>query len=352
MHGAEKDIFAFSQLGFLIEGFLQRLGLTQGIKSDFFSAIAQSVERNAWFTEHGVRLSLAAIARDMLSPKKMREWLSRYSIPENKSPKNVGIIMAGNIPLVGFHDLLCVLISGNRAVVKLSSKDSALLPMLVKYLAQVDHSFTQRVEFVEQLGSVDAVIATGSDNSARYFEFEFGQLPHIFRKNRTSVAVLFGNESEEDLQRLAHDVLDYFGLGCRSVGKIFVPKNFDVVQLQNVFSSFAEMREHVPYNGCLKYAAALHQMRGEQFYDFSSCVLTYNDDFYSPVGELFMQEYSSAEKLCDTLLFYRENLQCVATNMPLAGIENSCVSLGTTQRPQLWDYADGVDTLKFLLALS
>jgi len=348
----EKNIFAFSQLGFLIQGFVQRLGLTQRIKNDFLSALAQSVERNLWFTEHSVRQSLAAVAHDMLSPKKMHEWLSQYTIPENNSPKNVGIIMAGNIPLVGFHDLLCVLMAGHRAVVKMSSKDSVLLPVLVKYLVQIDRRFAGRVELVEKLENVNAVIATGGDNAARYFEFEFGQLPHVFRKNRTSVAVLSGSESEAELQELAHDVLDYFGLGCRSVGKIFVPKNFDISLLQNAFADFAKLRRHNQYNDCVRYATALHQMRGEQFFDFGSCIAAYSAELYSPVGEIFLQEYTTAESLHDTLIFYKDNLQCVSTNMPLAGLENACISLGKAQHPQLWDYADGVDTMKFLLALS
>jgi len=348
----EKNIFAFSQLGFLMQGFLQRLGLTQGIKSDFFAAIAQSVEGNLWFTEHSVRQSLCAVAHDMLSPQRMQEWLSRYAISEGGLQKNIGIIMAGNIPLVGFHDLLCVLMAGHRAVVKMSSKDSALLPLLVKYLVQIDRRFAGRVELVEQLKNVEAVMATGSDNSARYFELEFGQLPHIFRKNRTSVAVLSGSESEDELQGLAHDALDYFGLGCRSVGKIFVPKGFDATRLQHTFSTFASIRRHAPYSDCVRYATALHQMRRDTFWDFGSCIAAYSAALHSPVGEVFLQEYASPEALRDTLIFHKSSLQCIATSMPLAGLESRCVSLGKAQRPRLWDYADGVDTMNFLLALS
>lgn len=340
-------------MGYLLQGYLGYLGLTQGLKKEIGGAIAQSVERNPWFTDFSVRQSLSAIARDMLSPKQMQEWLSRYVISENTSPQNVGIIMAGNIPLVGFHDLLCVLVSGNRAVVKLSSKDDVLLFMVVKLLCQIDHRFVQRIEFVGKLeGNVDAVIATGSDNSARYFEFQFGNLPHVFRKNRTSVAVLSGSEGEEDLQMLGRDVFDYFGLGCRSVSKIFLPKGFDISLLQKAFSSFEKVREHAAYNDCVRYATAMHQMRKTNFYDLDACVATYNDELHSPVGELFLQEYSAIEEVGELLTFYKDNLQCIATNTPLAGLESSCVPLGKTQRPRLWDYADGVDTMKFLLALS
>jgi hypothetical protein len=286
----------------------------------------------------------------MLSPNRLQEWLSRYAISENKQQKSIGVIMAGNIPLVGFHDLLCVLMAGHRAAVKMSSKDGALLPMLVKYLVQIDRRFAERVELVEQLENVDAVIATGSDNSARYFEFQHGQLPHIFRKNRTSVAVLSGSESEEDLQGLAHDALDYFGLGCRSVGKIFVPKGFDTSLLQNVFSTLAKIRKHTPYNDCVRYATALHQMRRDTFFDFGSCLAAYSAELHSPVGEIFLQEYSSTEELRDTLLLYRDNLQCIATSMLLSGLEGSCVPFGKAQCPQLWDYADGIDTMNFLLS--
>ncbi|MDR1416535.1 MAG: acyl-CoA reductase [Prevotellaceae bacterium] len=347
----EPYIFTFSQLGFLIEGFLQRLGLTRGLKDDFFAAIRQSAEHNMWFTEGSIRQSLGAISADMLSPGRMEEWLSRYDIPEGKSPRSVGIIMAGNIPLVGFHDLLCVLAAGHRAVVKLSAKDAHLLPMLVKLLRRIDHRFAPQVTFASDLGGVDAVVATGSNNSARYFELYYGRLPHIFRKSRTSVAALTGDESDEQLLLLAHDVLDYFGLGCRSVGKIFIPEGYDALRLREAFGQLAHLREHKPYDDCCRYAKALLQMHGRDFFDFGSCIATFSDELNSPIGTLFLQRYPSAEELQSQLLLHESALQCVAAKAPLAGLEPRCVPFGQTQRPHLTDYSDGVDTLQFLLSL-
>ncbi|MDR0567523.1 MAG: aldehyde dehydrogenase [Prevotellaceae bacterium] len=347
----EQYIFAFSQLGFLIEGFLQHLGLTRGLKDDFFSAMRQSVEHNAWFTERSIRQALEAIAADMLSPARLEAWLARYDTPAQALPGSVGIIMAGNIPLVGFHDLLCALASGRRAAVKLSSKDAFLLPALVKLLQQIDHRFAQRVAFVDELCGVDAVIATGSNSAAPHFELRYGALPHIFRRSRTGVAVISGAESDEELRLLARDALGYFGLGCRSVGKVFIPEGYDALRLQPAFSSLAHLREHPPYAGCCRYAQALLQMHRRDFLDLGGCLASFSDALVSPVGVLFLQRYRSAEELQGLLLPHEDQLQCIATATPTAGLEPRCVPFGKAQRPRLTDYADGVDTLRFLLDL-
>jgi hypothetical protein len=348
---SEQYIFAFSQLGFLIEGFLQRLGLTRGIKDDFFAAIRRSVEQNVWFTERSIRQSLEAISADMLSPGRLAEWLARYDIPENKSPGSIGAIMAGNIPLAGFHDLLCALASGHRAVVKLSAKDAFLLPMLVKFLRQIDYRFAPRVTFADELHSVDAVVATGSTSSARYFEFRYGKLPHIFRRSRTSVAVISGDETAEELHLLAHDALDYFGLGCRSAGKIFIPQGYDALRLRDAFAQLAYLREHQPYSDCCRYAQALLRMRRRDFFDFGSCIATFSDELNSPAGVLFLQRYQSGEELQNLLLPHKNALQCIVAAAPVAGLERCCIPFGQAQHPRLADYADGVDTLQFLLEL-
>jgi hypothetical protein len=344
-------IFAFSQLGFLIEGFLQRLGLTRGLKDDFFSAIRQSVEQNAWFTEHSIRQALEAIAADMLSPARLTEWLARYDIPEQASGKSVGIIMAGNIPLVGFHDLLCALAAGHRAAVKLSSKDPFLLPMLAKLLRQIDHRFAQRVAFVDELCGVDAVLATGSNSAARHFELRYGALPHVFRQSRTAVAVVSGEEGDGELRLLARDALDYFGLGCRSVGKIFIPHDYDAMRLHDAFSPLAHLRECPPYGDCCRYAQALFRMHRRDFLDLGGCLATFSDELVSPVGVVFLQRYRSAAELQRYLLSRKGELQCIVTATPTAGLEPRCVPFGRAHRPRLLDYADGVDTMQLLLEL-
>jgi hypothetical protein len=343
----EKNIFAFSQLGFLIEGFLQRLGLTQVIKNNFFTAIKQSVGQNPWFTEHTVRQSLRAIFTDMLQPGKLQEWAKMYEMPKD-TQKAIGIIMAGNIPLVGFHDLLCVLMAGHRAVVKMSFKDSALLPVLAKYLVQIDHHFEERVVFVEKdLGKVDAVIATGSDNASRYFESAYGALPHIFRKNRGSVAVLTGQETPEQLQLLSNDVFSYFGLGCRNVSKIFVPENYDFTALRKAFSSRVNLLEHKNYADCYRYARAMWQMRKADFIDCSSCVLAPSEQLGAGIAEVLYQTYSNEDAVVQLLNAYQDSLQCiVADNLP-AGLQDAGVQFGQTQHPALTDYADGRDVMIF-----
>ncbi|MDR0415617.1 MAG: hypothetical protein LBH84_09450, partial [Prevotellaceae bacterium] len=275
----------------------------------------------------------------------------RYDIGAGKPSGNIGVIMAGNIPLVGFHDLLCVLAAGHRAVVKLSGRDAHLLPMLVKLLRQIDHRLAPRVTFADDLDGVDAVVATGSNNSARYFELRYGRLPHIFRRSRTSVAALSGSESDEQLRLLAHDALSYFGLGCRSVGKIFIPESYNALRLRDAFAQHACLRAHEPYDGCCRHAQALLQMHGREFFDFGGCIATFSNELHSPVGTLFLQRYRSDKELQSWLLHHNDELQCVVAGAPVAGVEPRCVAFGQAQHPRLTDYADGVDTMQFLLSL-
>ncbi|MDR3297406.1 MAG: acyl-CoA reductase, partial [Prevotellaceae bacterium] len=308
----------------------------------------QSEAHNPWFTEANIRQALSAIATQMLRPDELRSWLAKYSIPQEFSTKNVGIIMAGNLPLVSFHDLLCALASGRCATVKLSGKDRFLLPMLAKYLCQIDYRFEGRIRFADTLCDVDVVIATGSNNSSRYFQSEYGHLPHLFRQSRTSIGVVSGNESDDELQLLAHDALDYFGMGSRSVGKIFVPQGYDISRLQQFFVAHAELRRHAAYNDCCRYAQAMHAMRGRDFIDFGSCIASFCSELYSPVGELFLQAYANSDELRSYLAQHQSELQCVSTAAPIAGFEQLCVHFGRSQLPHLTDYADGVDVMAFL----
>jgi hypothetical protein len=346
----EKQIFSFSQLGFLIQGYLSFLGLTQGIKGEFKDAIRQSVEGNPWFTEESIKQSLHSIAHGMLLPSRLKQWVSQYNIPEQKEVKDVGIIMAGNIPLVGFHDLLCVIFSGNRAIIKMSSKDKFLLPMLTNQLINIDHRIADRIKFTPdgELGNVQMVIATGGDNTYRYFESEYGNIPHIFRKNRSSVAVLTGEEPQEELMKLAKDVFSYFGLGCRSVSKIFFPKAYNFSTLLNVFSMYKHLGEQENYCNAYRYAKALLKMSNINFIDGDFFVMYPNQNLHSKVAEIVYEEYENLGQLADYLQMQENDLQCIATN---ANINNllQIVPLGETQTPQLQDYADGIDVMEFLL---
>jgi hypothetical protein len=346
----EKQILSFSQLGFLIQGYLSFLGLTQGIKDEFKEAIRQSVENNAWFTEENIKQSLRSIAHGMLLPSKLKRWVSQYDIPEHKEVKDVGIVMAGNIPLVGFHDLLCVLFSGNRAVIKTSSKDKFLLPMLINQLINIDHRITDRVEFVpdREFGNVQMIIATGGDNTHRYFESEYGNIPHIFRKNRSSVAILNGKESQEELMDLAKDVFSYFGLGCRNVSKIFFPKAYNFSTLLNVFFVYKHLEEQENYRSAYRYAKALLKMSNVNFIDGGFFVMYPSQNLHPKVAEVVYEEYEDLEQLADYLRMQEGDLQCIATNTNVNNLLQ-IVPLGETQTPQLQDYADSIDVMEFLL---
>ncbi|MGL4363785.1 MAG: acyl-CoA reductase [Bacteroidales bacterium] len=344
---------AFIQLGNLLQGDFARLGLTQGIKNHITSSIQQSQENNAWFTKHNIYYALHNIVDEMLNENALKKWLLKYPTPTNQHPLDVGLIMAGNIPLVGFHDFLCTLLAGHRAVIKCSKKDAFLLPMLAKFLCQIDYKLHERIVFVDELPKVHAIIATGSNNTIRYLEHEYPQTPHIFRHNRTSVAVLDGTESAEDLTAMTHDVLDYFGLGCRNVSKIFVPQKYDVLQLKEAFLAHTHVTQHPFYADCYRYAKALHITKNTNpLFDFENCILSYQTPIQSPIAQVFVEEYRDENQIQKTLLTHRHALQCVASKIPVNSLKEYCVPFGKTQKPKLTDYADGVDTLKFLLALS
>ncbi|GHT66501.1 acyl-CoA reductase [Bacteroidia bacterium] len=334
----------------MIQGYLLRLGLTQGLKQELGDAIAQSTAHNAWFTEQHIKQALGAIATEMLTPRKLKTWLASYSsyLLCEKESKKIGIVMAGNLPLVGFHDLLCVLGSGHIAVVKLSSKDPYLLPMLKCQLTKIDYTMEHQIIFVEQMdaSAVDAVIATGSDNTVTVFETQFEHLPHIFRKSKSSLAVLAGNETTEQLQGLAHDMLDYFGMGCRNVSKLFVPRNYDFTALQQVFAGFSFSNAN--FAGAYRYAKALCLARQEPMLDFDYFLLQANEAWNPLTAQAFFEMYDDAADLQHKLQRHRSGLQCLVSAAPIADFEHFYVDFGNTQRPQLNDYADGVDTMKFI----
>ena len=337
----------FVHLGFLIRGCLMRLGLTQGIWREFNDAVAQSAAHNAWFSAPHIWQAMDAIAAEMLAPRKLQAWLAHYP-PPCGSPQNIGIIMAGNLPLAGFHDLLCVLFGGSRAVVKLSHKDPFLLPMLKRQMVKIDYRMDSRITFVDRLLPADAaaVIAAGSDNAAAIFEEQYGHLPHIFRKGKTSAAVLSGGETAQELQGLADDMLLYFGLGCRSIAKIFVPQGCDFEALRQILSAF---RADSPnFADACRYARALCIARGEPMIDCRCCILQENEALNPPVAQVFFEYYHSESDLQDKLRRCMPRLQCISSRQPICGFEGLYAGLGRAQRPQLADYADGIDVMQWL----
>jgi hypothetical protein len=318
---------------------------------DFKELISRVSIHNAWFTENNVRNAIAAIA-DSLDLERLRDWLDTYREDIYKQKKNyrVAVIMAGNIPLVGFHDFLCVLLSGNTFVGKLSSDDKFLLPYLSKMLVTIEPRFESYIEFTEaQLKKMDAVIATGSNNSARYFEYYFGKYPSIIRKNRNSVAVLTGAESKEELIELGKDVFHYFGMGCRNVSKLFVPKGYKFDAFYEAMMGYQDVINMNKYGNNYDYNRTVYLMSTDHtLLDNNFLLLKESDSYSSPIGVLFYEFYEDIKKLANRLYKDSSQIQCVVSS---GGLIKDSVPFGQTQCPELNDYADGIDTMKFLIGL-
>ena len=349
----ENKIDAFVSLGDFLRQF-KECGNVQSVdiaqNSIFFEAFSELIKlsqsHNGWYTPEQVYFSINSWA-EALTEENLRIWLSRYSFVE-KEAKTVAIILAGNIPLVGFHDFLSVLISGNKVLVKTSSNDQHLLPFLAKYLIAVEPKFENYIEFTEgKLENYDAVIATGSDNTARYFEFYFKDKPSIIRRNRNSVAVLTGNESEAQIQALGEDIFRYFGLGCRNVSKLFVPRgyNFDIF-FEGIFS-FQDIVQYERYANNYDYNKAVFLMSNFKLLDNGFLTIKEDESYSSPISSVFYEYYNSVNELNSKLKEDDLKIQCVVSD----GIIENGIPFGETQKPKLWDYADNVDTIEFLNTL-
>jgi hypothetical protein len=303
---------------------------------------------NGWFIPEFVETATKNIADSFLQKEILTSWTASYQIPdsipkiEDFKPKTVGVVMAGNIPLVGFHDFLCVFISGHQSVIKPSAKDQVLIKHLIEKMGGWNDDVKNRVKFSEMLRGCDAYIATGSNNSSRYFDYYFGKYPNIIRRNRTSIAVLTGEESDNDLEKLADDVYLYFGLGCRNVTKIYVPENYDFIPLLTVFKKYNFLSDHHKYKNNFDYNLALHLLNKKYYMTNDSILLIEDKAFFSPISQLNYEFYSNNDDLTGKLP-PEQNLQCIAGK--------SFMPFGMGQSPSLSDYADGVDTLKFLATL-
>ena len=296
---------------------------------------------NPWFTPEFTDLASNNIATHFLEKEKLVNWIANY-FADRAGQKKIGIVMAGNIPLVGFHDLLCVFISGHRAIIKLSSKDEVLIKHLVQKFIEWDPAIKELIVFEEMLKGCDAYIATGSNNSARYFEYYFKKYPHIIRRNRTSVAVLDSNETNEELDKLADDVHLYFGMGCRNVTKIFVPKGYDFIPLLDSFRKYNYFKDHHKYKNNYDYNLALHILNGKFYMTNESIILFENPSIFSPISQLNYEFYADKIQLKEQLSSL-EDLQCA--------VGHDYLPFGQAQLPSLTDYADGIDTMKFLTEL-
>ena len=345
----KQRIQAFVQLGRQLSYFKNSQpwpGYESGLGEDeyeHFSSLLPSIKHhNGWFTEEEVRRAIAGITH-MLDAGKLQTWTSRYDL-DRTGGKQVGIIMAGNIPMVGFHDLMCVLLSGHTALVKLSSDDDLLIPAVLEILFTIEPGFKERVVMVDRkMEGQEAMIATGSNNSARYFEQYFGHLPHIIRKNRTSVAWLTGEETDAQLAGLTSDIFDFFGLGCRNVSKLLVSNDYDLDTFFTAVFPRKDIINHVKYANNYDYHKAIYLMNGEDLVENGFLLVKETENLHSPLGVLFVQRFSDEDEMREYVSAHASDIQCVvsATDVPF----------GKAQTPEVWDYADGVDTLEFLSSL-
>lgn len=300
--------------------------------------------QNAWFTTTEITRAMLALG-NMLNRYDLERWFSTIKIAD--TPKRIGLVLAGNIPLVGFHDVLCVLVTGHTAVIKLSSSDNTLLPAVLNALADILPTVAAQIEYVEQLKSCDAVIATGSNNTSRYFEYYFGKKPHIIRKNRNSIAILTGKETATEIQQLGHDIFDYFGLGCRSVSKIYVPRDMDFKFFFEPLEKFQPIINHFKYNNNYDYNKSIYLVNNAKHFDNGFLLLKEDSALASPLAVLYFEYYDDLTSLSEQLAPQLADIQCVVSSVALK-LEKQILDLGQSQHPQLWDYADDIDTITFL----
>ena len=351
----QKRIYdAFLTLGKTLDAFL--LKKSHPGNFDFTGRITERIrmaeKANPWFTNEFVVKSLKAWA-NALTQHNLKTWVAKYpEISETSlsKRKKVAVVMAGNIPLVGLHDFLCCLLTGHFVIAKLSSDDAVLLPLIGDILIDSYPELKHQMEFTcGQVKGFDAIIATGSDNTAKHFEYYFRKYPHIIRKNRNSIAVLDGKESFSNLDDLCYDIFDYFGMGCRSVSKIFVPKGYNFSNLTMLFDAFDRIGEHHKYKNNYDYQKSVLMINKIPFIDLRNLLLVKNSSLNSPLSVLHCEEYGSHYEIIDFINDNKDKLQCVVCNNAI--IDNT-TSFGKSQSPSLWDYADGIDTVKFLLSLN
>lgn len=318
---------------------------TQPIELEEIRAAARNT--NSWFIPENVQLSLDSIATNFLQREVLTNFADTYA--EVAAPKKVGVVMAGNVPAVGFHDALTVLLSGHHLLAKLSKDDTPLMHFLLSTLVKIEPDLGDFVSFVDRINAADAYIATGSDNTARYFNYYFAKKPHIIRKNRTSVAVLTGNETREELNGLVQDILLYFGLGCRNVSKLYVPVDYDFTPL---FESAEEVRAlytyHHKYFNNYEYNRSILLVNRTEHLDNGFLIMTENQSLVSPLSVVYHERYESMETLGETLAAQKDVIQCIVGNPETTP---ATISFGKAQQPSLFDFADGVDTMHFLSAL-
>jgi hypothetical protein len=313
-------------------------------EEDLQDTMRRAASENAWFTPEFITLSLTNIAKQYLSEESLQTLVQTYNVPnDNPAPKKVGIVMAGNIPAVGFHDLLCTFLTGHYAYIKLSSKDTVLIKFFVKKMVEWNLAAEAYFVFAEMLKGCDAYIATGSNNSSQYFSYYFSKYPHIIRRNRTSVAILTGEETNEELENLADDVYQFFGLGCRNVTQVYVPEGYNFEPLLKAFGKYNYLADHPKFKNNYDYNLAIHLLNKRYFMSNESLLLVEDASPFSPIGQLHYQFYNDLFAVKSSLA-RNDNIQCV--------VSREAVDFGKAQCPGICDFADGVDTMQFLVNLN
>lgn len=321
-------------------------GFSLGITKDEYEKFNELVDLvhiyNGWFDADSVRKALFNWSK-ALTKEQLDKWLTSYSLPVNQ-PKTVAIIMAGNIPLVGFHDFLCVYLSGHHSLIKLSSDDNKLLPACIRLLEIFDTEISSKVKIVEgKIENFDAVIATGSDNSATYFRSYFGKYPHIIRRNRTSIAILDGTETKDDIKNLGNDIFDFYGLGCRNVTKLYLPEGMDLNRIFEGIFDFQTIVNNKKYGNNYDYHLAVFLLEKYDVLENGFILFKQDKSIHSPIGTMYYEYYSDKNKLEKEVETMKHDIQCI--------VGKNYLPYGTAQSPSLWDYADGVDTIAFLVQL-
>jgi hypothetical protein len=355
----EKRIEAFVSLGeelFVISMALKQkdASILKKISSlRLYEAANESPQQNPWFSPQSVNQAIESLGK-MLERKNLDKWCRSYPEVSNthRIPKKIAVIMAGNIPLVGFHDFLCVLISGHKILVKLSSQDKLLPEIVADLLIETEPGFKNAIELTENIISgFDAIIATGSNNSSRYFDYYFGKYPSIIRRNRNSIGILDNNTSTEELENLGKDIFSYYGLGCRNVSMLLLPEGYDLRNLPGAWEKHADVLDNHKYANNYDYQKAVLAINNIDHLDTGFCLLRQENSLSSPVSVIHWQTYSSNSHLEEFIRQNSHNIQCITTSENALKQIAGSVAFGKSQQPELWDYADGIDTIKFLLTV-
>ena len=309
---------------------------------EFEKVIKKAQSNNSWFTDENIKINLTYWSKKLIKTN-LNQWLSKYNLKDT-SRKNIAIIMAGNIPLVGFHDFICVFLAGHNSIIKLSSNDKYLIPFLLNLVKFP----SDKVVYLDgMLKDYDAVIATGSDNTSRYFEYYFKNKQSIIRKNRNSIAILDGNETDEELKSLSHDILTYFGLGCRSVSKLYVPKGYNFDSFFNSIFAYKDLINNHKYANNYDYNKAIYLMSEYKFLDNGFFMIKEGNEMHSPISTINYEYYDNISHLNEKIKQQEDNIQCVVSNIKFEGR----IDFGETQNPSLNQYADNIDVMNFLLTI-